>query len=160
MRVYKKRLLNSMETLIEVSRQRPELVRNIGGDQHNTGGYSASVVGVRFGILRAPDGSTSVISPDAYYSLENKIRASIKKSIEEDPKTVEEAHNELKRALPTLPKNKHEKQLLPMYQAANPSLTHVALTELVERKEAICETVKREEGLVEVYQMKKSTLNA
>jgi hypothetical protein len=47
-----------------------------------------------------------------------------------------------------------------MYQAANSFLTHVALTELVERKEAIYETVKREEGLVEVYQMKKSTLNA
>jgi len=148
-----RKLLRSAENLLDAARYQSGLVKS-DIREHNTGGYSATVAEVRFGILRTPKGYTKIFSPEAYFSLENKVRITVEEIIKNEQKTCREIHDELKRKLPKLPGNKDERQLIKMYEAASMASTHSMLSELILRKEATEEIVQTEDGLFTVYKMK------
>lgn len=148
-----RKLLRSAENLLEAAKYQSELVKS-DVREHDTGGYSAIVAEVRFGILRTPKGYTKIFPPETYFSLENKVRTTVEEIIKNEPKTCREIHDELKRKLPKLPENKHERQLIKMYEASSMSSTHSILSELILGGEATEENVQTEDGLFTVYKMK------
>jgi hypothetical protein len=154
MELKQKQVLDDMSVILKAVIENSNLV-DYSTEEHLTGGYVANIANIGFGTLRAPDGNVSIFPPNALHSLEDKIRATVMKSVEKKYRTFDEISAELEKALQTLPQNEHEEMLAPMYQKGVKAVTHSIISELVIGKQVEEKNIKKEKGLYVAYKMKK-----